>query len=60
MGEVGKQSNDWLKLGSSSSSTGRLRCAQVKRYRPDKPADEVNTAQTVMEIFWRETRSEMR
>lgn len=37
-----------------------LRFARVKRYRPDKPADEADTIQTVMEIFRRETRLEMR
>ncbi|NKE69562.1 ATP-dependent DNA ligase [Candidatus Manganitrophus noduliformans] len=37
-----------------------LRFARVKRYRPDKPADEADTLQTVMEIFRRETRLEMR
>lgn len=37
-----------------------LRFARVKRYRPDKPADEADTIQTVMEIFRRETRLDMR
>ncbi|MDC4223710.1 MAG: hypothetical protein MPW15_05645 [Candidatus Manganitrophus sp.] len=37
-----------------------FRFARVKRYRPDKPADEADTIQTVMEIFRRETRLEMR
>jgi len=30
-----------------------LRFARVKRYRPDKPAAEADTIQTVMEIFRR-------
>lgn len=32
-----------------------LRFARIKRYRLDKPAEEADTLQTVMEIFERET-----
>ncbi len=35
-----------------------LRFARVKRYRPDKPAAEADTIETVREIFRRETGSE--